>query len=183
MHRPVQGFHPSLSRFQGSLRSLLSFHLFLALFLMAVVARSHHCFNFNSSFVEHSSDNLITQHLGRTDNQNGQFCSPDFPCKVSCKVYRFITKSHDWIASFPPQENSKPKGGFRAGSTFRKMVANARAAKVLSHYIAVFYCTFLPFFSQKTQGRVFFFTLFSKPYVKLHSPRSNNHNIQRNKAS
>ena len=137
MHRPAQGFHPSLSRLQRSLRSLLSFHLFLALFLMAVGVRSHHCFNFNSSFVDHSSDNLLTQHSGRTDNQNSQFCSPDFPCKVSCKVYRFITKSHDWIASFPPQENSKSNGGPGAGSTFRYLVAGD--ARVVSHYIAVFF--------------------------------------------
>jgi hypothetical protein len=62
------------------------------------------------------------------------------------------------------------------------MVANAGAARVLSHYLAFFFCTPPPFFGEKTQGRVFFFNLLSKPYVKLHSPRSNNQNIQRNKA-
>jgi len=52
-------------------------------------------------------------------NQNGQFCSPDFPCKVSCKVYRFITKAHAWIASFPAKGNSKSKGGLGACLNFR----------------------------------------------------------------
>jgi len=145
---------------------------------MAVVARSHHCFNFKSSFVEHSSDNLITQHSGRTDNQNGQFCSPDFHYK---KLYRLITKAHASIASFPAKGNSKSQGGLGAGSTSRYMVA--RDARVLSHYIAVFLGTPPPFFGQTSQRRVFFFNLFNKPYVKLHSPGSNNQNIQRNKAS
>jgi hypothetical protein len=99
----------------------------MALLFMAVVARSHHCFNFNSSFVDRSSDNLRTQHSGITDNQNGQFCSPDFPYKV----YRLITKANASIASFFPQGNSKSQGGLGAGSTFRYMVA--RAARVLSH--------------------------------------------------
>jgi hypothetical protein len=84
-------------------------------------------------------------------------------------------------ASFPPQENSKSKGGPEAGSTFRYLVAGD--TRVLTHYIAVFFGTSPPFFSQKTQRHVFFFTWFSKPYLKLHSPRSNNQNIQRNKAS
>ena len=145
---------------------------------MAIVARSHHCFNFNSSFVARSSDNLRTQHSGITDNQNGQFCSPDFRCK---KLYRLITKPHASIASFPAKGNSKSKGGLGAGSTFRYVVA--RAARVLSHYTAVFFGTLPHFFSQKTQGRVCFFKLFSKAYVKLHSPRSNNQKIQRKKAS
>jgi hypothetical protein len=63
------------------------------------------------------------------------------------------------------------------------MVANGGDARVLSDDIAVFFGTPPPFFGQKTQGRVFYFNLFSKPYVKLHSPRSNNQNIQLNKAS
>jgi hypothetical protein len=150
----------------------------MALFLMAVVARSHHCLNFNSSFVDRSSDNLRIQHSDLTDNQNGQFCSPDFRCK---KLYRLITKPHGSIASFPAKGNSKSKGGLEAGSTFRYVVA--RDARVLSHYTAVFFGTPPPFFGQKTQRRIFFFNLLSKPYVKLHSPRSNNQNIQRNKAS
>jgi hypothetical protein len=83
--------------------------------------------------------------------------------------------------SFFPQGNSKSKGGLEAGSTFRYMVTGD--ARILSHYTAVFFCTSPPFFSQKTQSRVFFFNLLSKPYVKLHSPRSNNPKIQRNKAS
>jgi hypothetical protein len=83
-------------------------------------------------------------------------------------------------ASFFPQGNSKSQGGLGARSTFRYMVAGD--ARVLTHYIAVFFGTSPPFFSQKTQRRVFFFNLFSKPYVKLDSPRSNNQNIQRNKA-
>ena len=74
--------------------------------------------------------------------------------------------------SFPPQENSKSNGGPGAGSTFRYLVAGD--ARVLTHYIAVFFCTSPPFFCQKTQGRVFFLNLFSKAYVKLHSLRSNN---------
>src|SRR4028118_1362543 len=85
-------------------------------------------------------------------------------------------------ASFPPQENSKSKGELGSGSNFRYMVANGDA-RVLSHYTAVFLGSSPPFLGQKTQRRVFCFTLFSKPYVKLHSPRSNNQNIQRNKAS
>ena len=145
---------------------------------MTVVTRSHHCFNFNSYFLEHSSDNLRTQNSGITDNQNRQFCSPDFPCK---KVYRLITKAHASIASFPAKGNSKSNGGLGACSTFRYMVA--RAARVLSHYIAVFLRTPPPFLGQTTQRRVCFFNLFRKAYIKLHSPRSNNQNIQRNKAS
>jgi hypothetical protein len=149
----------------------------MALFLMAILARSHHCFNFNISFVDRSSDNLRIQHSGRTDNQNGQFCSPDFPCKV----YRLITKPHASVASFPAKGNSKSKGGLGAGSTFRYVVA--RDARVLTHYIGFFFGTPPPFFSQKTQHRVCFFNLLSKAYVKLHSPRSKNQKIQRNKAS
>ena len=84
-------------------------------------------------------------------------------------------------ASFFPQGNSKSQGGLGSRSTFRYMVAGD--ARVLTHYIAVFFGTSPPFFSQKTQRRVFFFNLFSKPYVKLHSPGSSNQNIQRNKAS
>jgi hypothetical protein len=136
---------------------------------------------FNSSFVEHSSDNLITQHSGRTDNQNGQFCSPYFFFFSFGKVYRLITKAHASIASFPAKGNSKSNGGLGAGSTFRYLVGGD--PRVLSHYIAVFFGTPPPFFSQKTQGRVFYFNLFSKSYIKLHSPRSNNQNIQRKKAS
>jgi len=87
------------------------------------------------------------------------------------------------MASFPAKGNSKSKGGLAACSILRYMVANNRAARVLRHYLAVFFCTPPPFFGQTTQRRVCFFNLFSKPYVKLHSPRSNNQNIQRNKAS
>jgi hypothetical protein len=84
-------------------------------------------------------------------------------------------------ASFPPQKNLKLNGGLGACSTFRYLVAGD--ARVLTNYIAVFFGTSPPFFSHKTQRRVFFFNLFSKPYVKLHSPGSNNQNIQRNKSS
>jgi len=85
------------------------------------------------------------------------------------------------MASFPAKGNSKSNGGLGAGSTFRYMVA--RDARVLSHYIAVFFFTHPPFFGQTTQRHVFFFNLFSKAYIKLHSPRSNNQKMQRNKAS
>jgi len=87
------------------------------------------------------------------------------------------------MVSFPAKGNSKSKGGLAACSTFRQMVANNRDPRVLSHYIAFFFCTPPPFFSQTTQRRVCFFNLFRKPYVKLHSPRSNKQNIQRNKES
>jgi hypothetical protein len=92
-----------------------------------------------------------------------------------------ITKAHVSIASFLAKGNSKSKGGLGAGSTSRYMVA--RDARVVTYYIAVFFGTSAPFFGETTQRRVSFLTLFSKPYVKLHSPRSKNQNIQRKKAS
>jgi len=121
-----EGFHPSLSRLQRSLRSLLDFIYFLALFLMAVVARSHHCFNFNSSFLDRSSDNLRTQHSGRTDNQNGQFCNPDFPCKV----YRLITKASCLDRQLSSSGELKVQGWGGSWLKFSKVVGDAR---VLTH--------------------------------------------------
>jgi hypothetical protein len=41
----------------------------------------------------------------------------------------------------------------------------ARAARVLSHYTAVFFGTSPPFLGQTTQDRVYFFNLLSKPYI------------------
>ncbi len=70
-----------------------------------------------------------------------------------------------------------------AGNCLNFSVHGGRWCKSLEPLSRGFFCTFPPFFSQTTQRRVFFFNLFSKPYVKLHSPRSNNQNIQRNKAS
>ena len=82
-------------------------------------------------------------------------------------------------ASFPFQRNLKSNGGLGAGSTFPYMIA--RDARVLSDYIAVFW-HFCTFFRSENPISISFLTLFSKPYIKLHSPRSNNQNIQRNKA-
>jgi len=127
---------------------------------MAIVARSHHCFNFNISFVDRSSDNLRIQHSGRTDNQNGQFCSPDFPCKV----YRLITKPHASIASFPAKGNSKSKGGLEAGSTFRYVVA--RDARVLSHYLA-FFLALLHLFSVRQPNAASFFQFIQQALCKI----------------
>jgi hypothetical protein len=84
-------------------------------------------------------------------------------------------------ASFPPQENSKSKGGLRSGSTFRRWPVVQGFWAI--NYTAVFFGSSPPFLGQKTPDRVFCFNLLSKLYVKLHSPRSNNQNRQRNKVS
>jgi hypothetical protein len=91
-----------------------------------------------------------------------------------------ITKTHASIASFPAKGNSKSKRGLGACSTLRYRVA--RDAKVVSHF-SYFFWHSSTFFRSENQTSVCFFNLFSKPYIKLHSPRSNNQNIQRNKAS
>jgi hypothetical protein len=56
-------------------------------------------------------------------------------------------------ASFPPQGNSKSKGGLGSGSTFRYMVA--RDARVLSHYTAFFLALLHLFWARKPKTASF----------------------------